>query len=31
MAKQRIDVLAQSCPSRQVLSRIADKWTTLVI
>lgn len=31
MRKQEIDVLDQSCPSRQVLSRIADKWTTLVI
>lgn len=24
-------MLSQSCPSRQVLARIADKWTALVI
>ncbi len=29
--KQRCDVFDDECPSRQVLDRIADKWTTLVI
>jgi len=29
--KQRCDVFDNECPSRQVLDRIADKWTTLVI
>jgi DNA-binding HxlR family transcriptional regulator len=29
--KRERDVLDQSCPSRQVLGRIADKWTALVI
>ncbi len=31
MRKPKADVLDQSCPSRQVLNRIADKWTALVI
>jgi DNA-binding HxlR family transcriptional regulator len=25
------DVYAENCPARQLLDRIADKWTTLVI
>lgn len=29
--RQRCDVFNDECPSRQVLDRIADKWTTLVI
>ena len=29
--RQRCDVLDGDCPSRQVLDRIADKWTALVI
>jgi DNA-binding HxlR family transcriptional regulator len=31
METSRWDVLKQQCPTRQVLSRIADKWTMLVI
>ncbi|MFL5828767.1 MAG: winged helix-turn-helix transcriptional regulator, partial [Solirubrobacteraceae bacterium] len=27
----RWDMLKQQCPTRQVLTRIADKWTMLVI
>jgi DNA-binding HxlR family transcriptional regulator len=27
----RWDMLKQACPTRQVLERIGDKWTTLVI
>ena len=27
----RWDVFASGCPSRQVLGRVADKWTMLVI
>lgn len=29
--KQKCDVLNEKCPSRQVLDRIADKWTALII
>ena len=29
--RRRCDVLDGDCPSRQVLDRIADKWTALVI
>jgi len=29
--RRRCDVLKDGCPSRQVLDRIADKWTALVI
>ena len=29
--KQKCDVLDEQCPSRAVLDRIADKWTSLVI
>lgn len=29
--KQKCDVLDERCPSRAVLDRIADKWTSLVI
>lgn len=29
--KTKCDVLDDQCPSRQVLDRIADKWTSLVI
>jgi DNA-binding HxlR family transcriptional regulator len=29
--KRTCDVLSEACPSRQVLDRIADKWTALVI
>ena len=29
--RRRCDVLDDACPSRQVLDRIADKWTALVI
>lgn len=29
--RRRCDVLDGGCPSRQVLDRIADKWTALVI
>jgi len=25
------DVYASACPTRQVLDRIGDKWTTLII
>jgi DNA-binding HxlR family transcriptional regulator len=28
---RKADVLDANCPSRQILDRIADKWTTLVI
>ncbi len=28
---RKADVLDADCPSRQVLDRLADKWTTLVI
>jgi DNA-binding HxlR family transcriptional regulator len=28
---RKVDVLNPSCPSRQVLDRIGEKWTTLVI
>ena len=31
MKKQKCDVLNENCPSRKVLDRIADKWTSLVI
>jgi DNA-binding HxlR family transcriptional regulator len=31
METARWDVLKQHCPTRQVLTRIADKWTMLVI
>ena len=31
MAKQKCDVMNPDCPSRQVLDRISDKWTALVI
>ncbi|HKR66380.1 MAG TPA: helix-turn-helix domain-containing protein [Thermoanaerobaculia bacterium] len=31
MKKQKCDVLNPDCPSRQVLDRISDKWTSLVI
>lgn len=27
----RFDVLKEACPTRQVLDRIADKWTMLVV
>jgi DNA-binding HxlR family transcriptional regulator len=29
--RQKCDVLNPDCPSRQVLDRIADKWTALII
>lgn len=29
--KKNCDVLNEDCPSRQVLDRIADKWTSLAI
>jgi len=29
--KKKCDVFSADCPSRQVLDRIADKWTSLVI
>lgn len=29
--KRKCDVLDAACPSRQVLDRISDKWTSLVI
>ncbi|PYQ44882.1 MAG: transcriptional regulator, partial [Acidobacteria bacterium] len=29
--RRRGDVLDADCPSRQVLDRIADKWTALII
>jgi DNA-binding HxlR family transcriptional regulator len=29
--KQKCDVMNPDCPSRKVLERIADKWTSLVI
>jgi DNA-binding HxlR family transcriptional regulator len=29
--KRNCDVLNEDCPSRQVLDRIADKWTSLAI
>ncbi len=28
---KRPDVYAEDCPTRQVLDRIGDKWTTLII
>lgn len=28
---QRYDVMQQACPTRQVLDRVADKWTMLVV
>jgi DNA-binding HxlR family transcriptional regulator len=28
---QELDVFARNCPTREVLGRITDKWTTLVI
>lgn len=31
MKKQKCDVLNPNCPSRQVLERLSDKWTSLVI
>jgi DNA-binding HxlR family transcriptional regulator len=31
METPRWDMLKQQCPTRQVLTRIADKWTMLVI
>ena len=31
MRKQKCDVMNPDCPSRKVLERIADKWTSLVI
>src|SRR6188472_4654680 len=31
METPRWDMLMQQCPTRQVLTRIADKWTMLVI
>ena len=31
MKKQKCDVMQANCPSRDVLDRIADKWTSLVI
>jgi len=31
MKKRKCNVLDEGCPSRQVLDRIADKWTSLVI
>jgi len=31
MKKQKCDVMNPDCPSRKVLERIADKWTSLVI
>ena len=31
MKKQKCDVMNENCPSRKVLDRIADKWTSLVI
>lgn len=31
METTRWDMLKQQCPTRQVLTRIADKWTMLVI
>jgi DNA-binding HxlR family transcriptional regulator len=31
METARWDMLKQQCPTRQVLTRIADKWTMLVI
>jgi DNA-binding HxlR family transcriptional regulator len=31
METHRWDMLKQQCPTRQVLTRIADKWTMLVI
>lgn len=31
MQKQKCDVMNPDCPSRKVLDRIADKWTSLVI
>ena len=30
-ADGRFDVLAEACPTRQVVSRIGDKWTLLVL
>lgn len=29
--KRKCDVFLSACPSRQVLDRIADKWTALVV
>ncbi|MGI4797604.1 MAG: winged helix-turn-helix transcriptional regulator [Janthinobacterium lividum] len=29
--RQRYDVMRADCPARQVLDRIADKWTALVV
>lgn len=31
MKKTKCDVMDPACPSREVLNRIADKWTALVI
>lgn len=31
MRKSKCDVFSAACPSREVLDRIADKWTSLVI
>jgi len=31
MKKQKCNVMNEQCPSRKVLDRIADKWTSLVI
>jgi DNA-binding HxlR family transcriptional regulator len=28
---ERFDMMQENCPTRQVLGRIADKWTTLVV
>jgi DNA-binding HxlR family transcriptional regulator len=28
---ERFDMMQEACPTRQVLGRIADKWTTLVV
>lgn len=28
---EQLDVYSQHCPTREILDRIADKWTTLII
>ena len=31
MKKRKCNVLSEACPSRQVLDRLSDKWSTLII
>ena len=31
MVRMKCDVMNEKCPSREVLDRIADKWTALII